>query len=60
MTTKQRRPGPTPLDPSGERMKPRQIRMTDAQAEDLKMVGHERVRQYVTKTAQRMRKEGKK
>jgi len=33
--------------------------MTDAQAEDLKTVGHERVRQYVSKIAQRMRKEGK-
>ena len=49
--------GRKPKSASGEAMKPRQIRMTDQQAEDLKLVTHQAVRDWITEQARKLRGE---
>lgn len=51
--------GRKPISPTGELMKPRQIRMTDEQWSDARLVGMEAIRSFVTKAAKKKR-EGKK
>ncbi len=48
-----------PQDPSGQPLKTRAIRMSDADWEDLKTVTLPRVREFVRKQAKRQRKEAK-
>lgn len=48
--------GRKPIHPSGELMKPRQIRMTDAEWEDAKFVGTQEIREFVTARAKKKRK----
>ena len=45
------------MSPSGELMKPRAIRMTDAEWEDAKLVGTQAIREFVTKQAKKMKAE---
>lgn len=47
--------GRKPLNPSGELMKPRAIRMTDAEWEDAKLVGTQAIREFVTKQARKLK-----
>jgi hypothetical protein len=51
--------GRKPLDPSGEAMKARRIRMTDAQWADAKLLGDDAVRTLITKAARKLRQEPK-
>ena len=53
------RKGAGPKPKHGEPMKPRQIRMTDSQNEDLKLVTHEVARTLISAEAERLRKERK-
>lgn len=48
--------GRKPIHPSGELMKPRQLRMTDAEWEDAKFVGAQEIREFVTARAKKKRK----
>lgn len=48
--------GRKPISPTGEIMKPRQMRMTDEQWADAKLVGAPAIRSFVTKQAKKMRK----
>ena len=45
--------GRKPLDASGEAMRSRPIRMTDAQWSDAKIVGMDEIRSFVTRRAKR-------
>lgn len=47
--------GRKPLSPTGEAMKPRQIRMTDAEWADARLVGMTAIREFVTKEAKKKR-----
>lgn len=47
--------GRKPLSPSGELMKARAIRMTDAEWSDAKLVGMTAIREFVTKQAKKIR-----
>lgn len=47
--------GRKPLSPTGEAMKPRQIRMTDEQWEDARLVGSEAIRAFVTREAKKLK-----
>jgi hypothetical protein len=47
--------GRKPLSPTGEPMKPRQIRMTDAQWSDACLVGMTAIRAFVTKQAKKLK-----
>jgi hypothetical protein len=47
--------GRKPLNSSGELMKPRAIRMTDAEWEAAKLVGTQAIREFVTKQAKKMK-----
>ena len=47
--------GRKPLSPTGELMKPRQIRMTDAEWADARFVGTVAIREFVTKAAKKLR-----
>ena len=47
--------GRKPLSPTGELMKPRQIRMTDAEWEDAKFIGPQEVRELIVKRAKKLR-----
>jgi len=49
--------GRKPLNASGELMKARAIRMTDAEWEDAKLVGMAEIRAFVTKRAKKKRAE---
>lgn len=53
-----RGPGRKPLDPSGEVMKIKPVRMTEQDWEDFKLVTAEAVREWVRKQARAMRKKG--
>lgn len=61
MTTEEKRSGPgrgqgrKPKSASGELMKSRPMRMTDAQWDDVKFVGLDDIRNWVTKEAKRRR-----
>jgi hypothetical protein len=47
--------GRKPISPTGEVMKPRQIRMTDAQWEDAQFITMDEVRRLIVKEAKRLR-----
>jgi hypothetical protein len=47
--------GRQPLSPTGELMKPRKIRMTDAEWEDAKFIGPQVVRELIVKRAKKLR-----
>jgi hypothetical protein len=47
--------GRKPLSPTGEPMKPRQIRMTDVEWADARLVGMTAIRDFVTKKAKKLR-----
>lgn len=51
-----RNQGRKPLSPTGELMKPRQIRMTEQQWEDARLIGMDAIREFVTKAAKKLRK----
>ncbi len=47
--------GRKPLDKGGEAMRPRPIRMTDAQWEDAKLVGMSAIREFIAKAAKKIK-----
>ena len=47
--------GRKPIDKSGELMRSRPVRMTDAQWEDAKLVGMPAIRDFITRAARRKR-----
>lgn len=47
--------GRKPLDKGGEAMRPRPIRMTDAQWEDAKLVGMTAIRKFIARSAKKIK-----